>query len=226
MKHYCIVGAGAELAKPLILELLQDGYQVTAVCRNTAPNFPQDWRGRLKVLLGVDLSARCADLFKRDVGPVDGVITLTGKVRNNLLSAQTIDTWGDVIDDTLTSVFNTLRDVLLKDGANVVVVGSIVGSTGGYGCANYAAAKAGLVGLVRAAANEWAARDICVNLLELGYVDAGMGKRLTEEVRQKVLKAIPLGRFAEPAEVSRAIRFLLETRYMTGDVLTFAGGLR
>ncbi len=109
-----------------------------------------------------------------------------------------------------------------------MVVGSVVGSTGGFGCCNYAAAKAGLVGLVRAAANEQAAKGTGtrVNLLELGYVDAGMGERLPEEVKNKSIRAIPLGRFARMDEVLDALDFLIRAPYMTGGVLTLAGGLR
>lgn len=136
--------------------------------------------------------------------------------------------WETTVKANLTSVFEPLRYMLPKvaDGGSVVVVGSIVGSTGGYGCAGYAAAKAGLVGLVRAAANEEARRGVCVNLLELGYVNAGMGARLPDAVREKVLGIIPLKRFAQLEEAAAAINFLVTTRYMTGNTLTFAGGLR
>ena len=97
---------------------------------------------------------------------------------------------------------------------------------GGYGCTNYAAAKAGLVGLVRGAANEWAKHQIMVNLLELGYVDSGMGAELNPRVRDAAVKSIPLGRFATEEDFVHAVEYLATTRYATGTVLTLAGGLR
>lgn len=160
--------------------------------------------------------------------PVDALVTFPASIRNSRLSAMAYEDWDIVIENTLNSVAKSMIAFLpyISSGGAVVVVGSIVGSTGGYGCANYAAAKAGLVGLVRSAALEVADRQIRVNLLELGYVDAGLGARLDEKQRARALKQIPLGRFARVEEVMHAIDFLLEQTYMTGNVLTVAGGLR
>jgi 3-oxoacyl-[acyl-carrier protein] reductase len=160
---------------------------------------------------------------------IDRLVVFNGSDKNsNKLDAMSNWQWTNTLEICLTSVFVALKHGLPKmnDGGSVVVVGSIVGSTGGYGCANYAAAKAGLVGLVRAAANEMLSRRIRVNLLELGYVNAGMGARLPEKVKAKVTETIPMRRFAELDEVVHAIDFLASQTYMTGNVLTFAGGLR
>ncbi len=159
----------------------------------------------------------------------DSLITFSGSVNNAKLVEMVGEQWDMVIEDTLSYVARSLAGGLIrmKDGGSVVIVGSIVGSTGGYGCANYAAAKAGLVGLVRAAANEMLERNIRVNLLELGYVEAGMGERLDDKVKQSIIKSIPMKRFAHVNEVIKAIDFLAnDATYMTGGILQFAGGLR
>lgn len=159
---------------------------------------------------------------------IDLVVVSVGWTPDGKLTDLSDDDWTAAVDANLSSVFRALRRLLPKvvDGGSVVVLGSIVGTTGGYGCGAYAAAKAGLVGLVRAAANENAARGVCINLLELGYVDAGMGARLNPRVKEKVLPTIPLKRFARLDEVVDAVDFLARCKYMTGNVLTVAGGLR
>lgn len=163
--------------------------------------------------------------------PIDLLITAAGSFRNAKIDAMELyNDWEPVIENNLTSVFKALKyafqDGSMSANRNIVVIGSIVGSTGGFGCANYAAAKAGLVGLVRAAANEYASQNIRINLLELGYVDCGMGQRLDPKVKEAVMKMIPLKRFATVEEFLHAVDFLATTTYMTGNILTLAGGLR
>lgn len=208
--HVCIVGGGAALTAPVAEHFERRGDKVSKVYSKRGPC------GLPKSVAEID-------------EPIDVLVTMPGAVCNALLTDPTVaeaDFWEPVIDANLTAVFRALRYGLPKmpDGGNVVVVGSVVGSTGGYGCANYAAAKAGLVGLVRAAANEVATRGVCVNLLELGYVECGMGARLESKVREKILPTIPLKRFARPEEVVDAIDFLAKIRYATGNIFVLAGG--
>lgn len=177
----------------------------------------------------VQLLDRSTDPATADVyDPTDVLVTLAGRTYDAKLSSMTAHQWDGAIEDNLSSVAMTLMFLgkKVRDGGNVVVVGSVVGSTGAYGAANYAAAKAGLVGLVRSAALEWAGRGVCVNLLELGFVDAGMGARLPQKVKDRVLPTIPLGRFGTESEFVHAVEFLSTVRYMTGGILTLAGGLR
>lgn len=164
----------------------------------------------------------------RDLDPIDLLVTLTGATSDAKLDAMTPQQWEYVMDANVTTVFNALRHGLpnVKEGGSAVVVGSIVGSTGGYGCANYATAKAALRGLVRAAANENVSRGVRVNLLELGYIDAGMGRRLGQPIKDKIVPAIPMKRFGTLEETVQAIEALEKLTYMTSGVLTLAGGMR
>lgn len=161
-------------------------------------------------------------------GPFDAVITSVGAVRDAKLANLTEQHWQESLDANLSAVFRAMKVYLplVSEGGSFVVIGSIIGSLGGYGCSGYAAGKAGLVGLVRAAANENARRGVRVNLLELGYTDVGMGSRLSADVRAAAERAIPLKRFARIDEVIKAVEFLASSPYMTGNVLTLAGGLR
>ncbi len=224
MKDVCIFGGGAALATRVIKGFLGRGDQVYAVCRKHAPG-EVDPHDRLKVLW---VDADDLDDYLPALRKFDTVVTLPGSFENAKLDDMTYQQWDKVIDDTLTSVAKFLMTLSGKimEGANVVVVGSVVGSTGCYGASGYAAAKAGLVGLVRSLALEWAGVGVKVNLLELGYIDAGMGARLSEKAKARAVELIPLGRFGSEEDVWHAVEFLSETDYMTGGVLTLAGGLR
>lgn len=205
MPHVVVYGAGAALAQPIIEYYEATDWEITRLYRINKPYISR----------GIDLLVCCQ-----------------GKNIDARLTKMTDEEWDAVLADNLTSTFRVIRDLAPRmcskemGGGSIVVLGSVVGSTGGYGCANYAASKAGLVGLVRSAALELASAGIVVNLLELGYLDAGMGKRLKSTVRERVVQQIPLGHFGDPQEVVRAVDFLAKTRYMTGNVLTLAGGLR
>jgi len=226
MRHVVIVGGGAALAQPLINHYLERDYLVTAVCRQTGPNYGLITQNRSR--LRVEIGGGNFPTAVAGVEPIGVLVLMTGSVDNARITDMYIEQWLNVIQSSLVVPFEAMRAGLSRvvDCGNVVVVGSVVGSTGGYGCANYAAAKAGLIGLVRAAANETAARGVCVNLLELGYLDAGMGARLDPKVKEKVLPTIPLGRFGTEEDFVQAVDYLSRVRYMTGNVLTMAGGLR
>ena len=216
MKHLCVAGGGAALAQPVIKHYLQEGWRVTAVCHVAKPS--------------PELVALYPNLLRAEYAypmteQVDLLVTMCGRACAGTLENVHGDDWSQTLQSNLTEVFKALKYTELVDGANVVVVGSIQAKNG-YGCTPYAAAKAGLEGLVRGAALEWARRSIRVNLLELGYVAAGMGKALPDNAKDRALKGIPLGRFGTPDEVLHAVRFLAETTYMTGNTLTLAGGMR
>lgn len=212
-----IVGGGAALAESLIDHYLSSpDNRVAVVCRKTLP--AQRYLSRVLVYRHVEDVPNYLDLL----------ITLPGHVDNAPLIEMTDGQWNSVVNATLTVPFQALRRLLpvMRPNSNVVVVGSIAGKLGGRGCANYAAAKAGLVGLVSAAANENLDRGICINLLELGYIYAGMGAGLSEALRHKIMHTIPLRRFGDVQDFVLAIEFLSRTRYMSGGILTLAGGLR
>jgi 3-oxoacyl-[acyl-carrier protein] reductase len=222
--HVCIFGASSSIGKKLVESYLVDGAEVTAVVHRNYPDINTTDHLR-KYLLVTNSMA--------NTGTIDIAVILNGSVSNSKLLNMHDEKWDEVIDSTLTYPFRVIRHIMnhASSTCSVVVVGSVVASLGGIGCSNYVAAKAGLEGLVRAAANEWSraidgGKKRRINLLELGYVNAGMGLQLHDLVKEKMLKEIPMGRFAEVEEVIHAIKFLASQTYMTGNTLTFAGGLR
>ena len=225
MKHILVVAGGSALAQEYIEDVLAERddrkeptSRVTALVRHGV---------RSDYLQPFDRLKYTSDPWTVETG-IDAMVTFAGKTDDAKIVDMTRQQFETAISGCLTSVFDSFRFFggSILDGGSVVVVGSVVGSTGGYGCANYAAAKAGLVGLVRAAANEMAKRRVRVNLLELGYTEVGMGAKLSDSVKARVIETIPLGRFATSTEVYQAIKFLTEQTYMTGNVLPFSGGLR
>lgn len=228
--HVVIHGGGSAIAQGLVERLLFEPggaptkHRVTAVCRSKRPVAKRTQSGMVPECKRLECVSSCSEV----AGDVDSLVTLAGSFDNNKLTKVTDEQWGRVLEDCLSSTFRAVRDLAPRiacDGS-VVIVGSVVGSMGGRGCANYAAAKAGLVGLMRSAAAEFAKAKVRVNLLELGYINAGMGLLVPPNVRQDVCDATPLKRFGTIDEACEAIAFLIRAPFMTGEVLRVAGGLR
>jgi NAD(P)-dependent dehydrogenase (short-subunit alcohol dehydrogenase family) len=141
-----------------------------------------------------------------------------------------VEDWDKVIQVDLNSAFYTVHAALPhmteQGGGKIVNMSSFVGEAGNIGQANYAAAKAGLLGFTKTAAQELARYNITVNAICPGFIETDMVANIPEEAREKLLKTVPLGRFGKPEEVARAVRFVVEDAdYMTGQSLDINGGV-
>ena len=163
-----------------------------------------------------------------DLGRLDILINNAGILRDKTLKNLEADQWQDVIDTNLTGVFNACKGAVpvMSDGGRIVSLASIAAVVGFFGQSNYAAAKAGVMGLTRVLSRELARRRITVNAVAPGVVLTEMGKSIPEEVRNEMLKNIPLGRLGEPAEIAGAVLFLCSdlASYITGQTLHVNGG--
>lgn len=161
-------------------------------------------------------------------GSLDMVVNNAGILRDSSLRKMSPEAWQQVIDTNLTGVFNVCQQaaLVLADGGSMVNLASISAVLGFFGQANYAAAKAGVIGLTKVLSKELAKRRIRVNAVAPGVVLTEMGKSIPEEVRRQMLEQIPLGRFGEPDEISQVILFLCSdlASYMTGQTLHVNGG--
>lgn len=166
-----------------------------------------------------------------ELGPVEVLVANAGITRDRLALRMTDDDFTTVLDTDLTGAFRTIRRALptmvRARWGRVVIVGSVVGTTGQAGQVNYAAAKAGLVGLARSLARELARREITVNVVAPGPIETEMLAVLTDEQRHAITAAVPLGRTGVPSEVAAAVAFLTSeaAAYTTGAVLPVDGGL-
>jgi 3-oxoacyl-[acyl-carrier protein] reductase len=153
-------------------------------------------------------------------------------LRNDKLLVRTGDEdWQEVLDTNLSGTFFCMRQVIpsmsRKRYGRIVNITSVVGFTGNVGQANYAAAKAGIVGLTKTAAREYARRGVTVNAVAPGFIETAMASSLDETVREQIREHIPIGRLGSPEEVAEAVSFLVsrEAGYITGQVLHVNGGL-
>ncbi|HEX5248941.1 MAG TPA: 3-oxoacyl-[acyl-carrier-protein] reductase [Gaiellales bacterium] len=176
-------------------------------------------------------AAALVSQVESEVGPIAILVCNAGITRDNLIMKLSDDDWRAVVDTNLGGAFFTCRAVarpMLKRRAGAIVtMSSVVGVHGNAGQTNYAASKAGLIGLTKALAKELGGRGIRVNAIAPGYISTELTDALPEAARDAILGQTPLGRLGDPADVARAVRFLVSdaAAFVTGDVLAVDGGL-
>jgi len=164
-------------------------------------------------------------------GTVDILVNNAGITSDTLLVRMKDSDWQDVLATNLTGAFNCIRAVarvmMRNRHGRIVNISSVVGLAGNVGQANYAASKAGIIGLTKSAAKELAPRGITVNAVAPGFIETGLTDSLGDETQQKALALIPLSRFGTADEVAEAVLFLVSDAagYITGHVLTVDGGM-
>ncbi|OMQ26795.1 MULTISPECIES: 3-oxoacyl-ACP reductase FabG [Serratia] len=164
-------------------------------------------------------------------GEIDILVNNAGITRDNLLMRMKDDEWQDILDTNLTSVFRlskaVMRAMMKKRFGRIITIGSVVGTMGNAGQANYAAAKAGLIGFSKSLAREVASRGITVNVVAPGFIETDMTRALTEDQRAGILAQVPASRLGDAKEIASAVAFLAsdEAGYITGETLHVNGGM-
>jgi 3-oxoacyl-[acyl-carrier protein] reductase len=214
----------------VVVNYVRDQSAAAAVCDRV-----RESGGRAEAVQGdvstAEGAAALVSQVESDVGPIDILVNNAGITRDDLIMRLSEEDWRTVIDTNLGGAFFTCRALsrpMLKRRTGAIVnISSIVGVHGNAGQTNYAASKAGLIGLTKSLAKELGGRGIRVNAIAPGYIATELTDALPAEARSAILGNTPLGRLGEPDDVARAVRFLVSDAagFITGDVLAVDGGL-
>ena len=236
-----VTGGNRGIGKAIALAFAQKGASV-AICGTNEATL-KETAAEIEKAGGRSLAQK-VDVSKKDdvmafskavlaaFGKVDILVNNAGITRDNLLILMGEQEWDDVLNTNLKSAFLMTKYFVKpmmknKDGGRVVNVTSVSGVRGNKGQANYASSKAGLIGLTKTTAREFASRNITCNAVAPGFIKTDMTKALEEKALAEVIKEIPLGFFGETADIAHAVLFLAsaEARYITGQVICVDGGM-
>lgn len=233
-----VTGGSRGIGRSIAEQLAAGGARVAVVARSaerahaTAAELPGD--GHRGYSCDVADSAAVDALVKQveaDVGPVEVLVNNAGVTGDNLLMRLSDDEWDRVLSTNLKGAFNTIRaasrGMMRRRAGRIINIASVVGITGNKGQANYAASKAGLIGLTKSVAKELASRNILCNAVAPGYIETEMTAELGEDVRTALLSQIAVGRLGRGEDVAAVVRFLAGpgASYITGQTIVVDGGM-
>ncbi len=171
------------------------------------------------------------DFAVEKLGGLDFLVNNAGITRDNLLIRMSEDEFDKVINANLKSVFNytkcAVRPMMTQRYGKIVNIASVVGIMGNPGQANYVASKAGVIGITKSNAKEFASRNININAVAPGFIETEMTNKLNEKQKEAMLSIVPLKRMGKPEDVARVVKFLLspDSDYLTGQVIPIDGGM-
>jgi len=230
-----VTGASRGIGRATVVALVEEGVRMAIGYREDkegAIAASALWPGSVVVRIDVTNAESVAGAFdeiEKTLGSVEVLVNNAGLRRDSLLMRMKDRDWDDVIAANLTGAFRctkrALPGMLRGRWGRIVSIGSVAGSVGNPGQANYSAAKAGLVGFTKSVAREVAGHGVTANVVVPGLVDTAMTIGMAASQREKLVERIPMGRPGTPEEVAEAVRFCARASYMTGNTVTVDGGI-
>lgn len=236
-----VTGGSRGIGKAIALRLAEEGAHVAFTYRSASAAADEvvkaiGERGRKAVAIQSDArsyeeASKVAEQVVREFQRLDILVNNAGITRDNLLLRMSEQDWDEVIDTNLKSAFNfckaVCRQMISQKEGRIINISSIAGVVGNAGQTNYAAAKAGMIGLTKTLAKELASRNIQVNCVAPGFVDTDMTQKLTPQQKEALFAIVPMKRTAKPEEIANVVVFLASSAasYITGQVLCVDGGL-
>lgn len=236
-----ITGSSRGLGKAMALELSQQGYTIAVHYANSkepAEAVAETIRtlGSHATVFGANIAeaSACQELIKQvtsELGGLDILVNNAGITKDTLALRMKEEDWTSVLDTNLSSAFYlskaALRGMLRHGWGRIINISSVVGIMGNVGQANYVTAKAGMLGLTKALAKEYASKGITVNAVAPGFIESDMTNTLPEDLKKAYLSQIPVGRFGKSEEVAKVVSFLAspDAAYINGQTITVDGGM-
>ena len=241
MKTVLVTGATSGIGEACARKFAQNGYDIIACGRNNTKL--ADLKKELEEQYGGAVHTLCFDICnEKDVHdfmdvclgqypPVDILVNNAGITRDKLLMAMGEDDFVSVLNTNLLGSFHTIkfliRNFLKLKGGSIINISSVSGIIGNPGQANYSSSKAGVIGLTKSVAREYASKGIRVNAIAPGFVDTDMVDNMTDEAKKQIEDKVPLRRLGKPSEIAELAAFLASDRasYITGQVISVDGGM-
>ncbi len=232
-----VTGASRGIGKAIAEKLTEDGFFVVGTATsdegaNSISTYLGDNGKGLKLdVADSDSITAVIKTINDEFGIPTVLVNNAGIARDNLLMRMKDDEWDDIISTNLTSVFRmskaVLRGMMKVKSGRIINISSVVGFTGNAGQANYAAAKAGMIGFAKSMAKEVGSRNITINTVAPGFIDTDMTRELSDEIKDTLLSSIPLNRLGKGKEIAHAVAFLASAGagYITGETIHVNGGM-
>lgn len=240
-KAAIVTGGSRGIGAAIVRALASDGFDVAIIYQGSverAQSLAEEIKatGRNAVAIQCDVSSleqveKMTSEVVEKLGGVDVLVNNAGKTRDGLIMRMTEEDFDSIINTNLKGAFNCTKAVtpimMKARSGRIVNISSVVGVTGNAGQANYAASKAGIIGLTKSAAKELATRGITVNSVAPGYVRTDMTEVLSDKIKEAILAQIPMKKCAEPEDIANVVSFLCSDKagYVTGQVINVDGGM-